>query len=594
MRFLGQKYFLRSIVCILVAVLAATIGCETAGAPSAQVDVGEEQIGLGQENDDPERVMLTVDGTPLHAWQLDAMVAERVARNKVDAAARWVEIKLKADIARERGLEATRENEFLLGFRWDWYLGTGLLTKHVHENVVKITEEDLRREYVANLDKYTRRFRAEVRHISVRDQSVANEIVEKAKVPETDFAELVKTYSHAEDKNKQGRVAGAYPLLKARLGKAAADAIKGASAGSILGPLKGRDGFEIIQVNKVAPESIMPLEKVRDRIADRLNDQARKATLKQLYEQQEADSSIEKTAEFIAMTEEGASVPEQPGAQPKSPDRVIVTVNGDSLYGWQMDLMQADRISKNEKTAAEMWLWVKLRAAAARALGIEEIREFYFLLDLRRQWYLASGILAANVEKNLPEITEEEIHQYYDDNLDKFTRPFRADVRHIRVAEREVAEQVLQEAKAPDAKFVELVKAYSTAKDKRQGGRIGSGYYGVLEKQLGKEAAEAIKQASEGSILGPFASEEGFEVVRVMRVIPELLSPFEQVRGRIVQMLKKETKLAAMNELYVQREQAATIEKSAELIALEQAGESEDVQSSAPVQLKIQPGQGAR
>ena len=266
---------------------------------------------------------------------------------------------------------------------------------------------------------------------------------------------------------------------------------------------------------------------------------------------------------------------EPPAEQPKDPDRVLLTIGDDELTAWQAQVMIDHRAARDFVTAAEMWSNIKLKSAAARAQGIDSSRENAFILDLFRDHYMSFNILDKAIVADLPEPTEEEAKTFYDENQKRFERPFSATVQHITVRDREQAQgrQLAQEivTKAMTGEdFDSLVNAFSKASDKNRKGQVRGGTQ-VLEKSLGKTAADAIASARDGDILGPFVGVQGFEVIKVNKLQAAGVTPFDDVKARIMSELtskvQQEKRTSFMDDLKTN----AQITKSEELLELEKA-----------------------
>lgn len=271
----------------------------------------------------------------------------------------------------------------------------------------------------------------------------------------------------------------------------------------------------------------------------------------------QADNAAPATAPAPAAAE---AEPEMP----KDPQRVLLTLDGQEFKAWMAQTMIEHRAAPDELSAANMWVDIQLKAAEARQRALDKDPKNEFIINLYRDYFLSGAILGAAIDKDIPAVADEELKKFYDSNLDRYKRPFNANVKHITVRERQLADDILVKAKAPEAKFEELVTAFSKANDKERKGQIRGGMP-VLEKQLGKTAAQAIAQAKNGDILGPFVGTQGFEIVLVDQVTPDSIVPYEKVKDGIVEEMKAKAAREKNEQLLTQLKEKAQIVKSDEL-----------------------------
>ena len=129
------------------------------------------------------------------------------------------------------------------------------------------------------------------------------------------------------------------------------------------------------------------------------------------------------------------------------------------------------------------------------------------------------GDRVSEAVREAPEITDEEVETYYEENAEQFERPETRDVREILTETEDEANEALDALGAdPDAKTWEQVaKQYSTDEATKASGGLRPA---VVEGQSEPALDEEIFSAPEGELVGPFETDAGFYVIRVESVTP--------------------------------------------------------------------------
>ena len=285
---------------------------EKAGAEDAAKEAPAE------EPKDPERVLVSVDGAELRVWQADVMLKHGAGRSLDTAAKMWIDIKVKLKEAMRRGLEKDRENAFILDLYKEHYLAMRIMDQELAKDMPTVSEDEVKKSYEENKQRYERKFSATVQHITVRDRELANKLVAQAKQEGADFDKLLAATSVADDKDKKGVVRGGEAQLAGKLGKEAADAVTKASNGEVLGPFVGMKGFEIVLVKQVTAAGVTPLEKVKESIERDLQRQAQMKQQEEMMKKLTDEATIVKSAELEALEKEAA---EKAAQNPGPPGR---------------------------------------------------------------------------------------------------------------------------------------------------------------------------------------------------------------------------------------------------------------------------------
>ncbi len=126
------------------------------------------------------------------------------------------------------------------------------------------------------------------------------------------------------------------------------------------------------------------------------------------------------------------------------------------------------------------------------------------------------------------EVSEEEIKNYYAQNLNRFREPFKVKLRRI----------VIPGVDANAQKKAQEIK--TQIKDLKDFAVFGSKTSEWFEDQaLSQELKNILKLAKKGDILGPLKTSQGFIILGVEEVQPERVAKLEEVRDKIVSEIKK-------------------------------------------------------
>jgi parvulin-like peptidyl-prolyl isomerase len=198
----------------------------------------------------------------------------------------------------------------------------------------------------------------------------------------------------------------------------------------------------------------------------------------------------------------------------------------------------------------------KTKEAFERRLLVEGYTPDTYRVLVKKQ--VSATKYANSVGAKGSSVTDEEVHQFYLENPDKFRRPQQVRAREIfikagpaaseeaRAASRARAEQVLKAARGGED-FAKLARLNSEAPSKQWGGEMDPFVRGQLSKPV-EDAAFALKT---GQVSGLVSTPEGFHILKLEAFDAEVLVTEEQARARIRGFLE-------------QRKANAAIEKEAE------------------------------
>jgi len=141
------------------------------------------------------------------------------------------------------------------------------------------------------------------------------------------------------------------------------------------------------------------------------------------------------------------------------------------------------------------------------------------------------------------EPTTEQIQNYYEDNIDLYSKKERRKISHILFAKNKATteEQALEKAKAAltrlkSEKFITVAKELSDDKlTAKNGGDLGLFEVGVMDPEFEK-AAESL---SLGEISEPVKSAFGYHLITVTELVPAKIKTLDEVKADVILAVKK-------------------------------------------------------
>jgi parvulin-like peptidyl-prolyl isomerase len=159
------------------------------------------------------------------------------------------------------------------------------------------------------------------------------------------------------------------------------------------------------------------------------------------------------------------------------------------------------------------------------------------LLSERLQEGLVAGALA---------VAEEDIETVYDQQLSQFQQDESRDVRVIVNKSEEKVEQAKSELEEDDSpqSWERVAKEFSTDDATKDSGGLREN---VVEGEGDPAFDEAVFGAEEGELVGPFETEQGFNLVQVVKVTPAETTPLEKASKSIRQQLESAQQQAVLD-----------------------------------------------
>ena len=290
---------------VLLALSLFAFACEQAPPepppPPGTFDVGEETlVTVGEHR--ITQTMLEVATQPMPEDQRKQLMEDENRRKRLVERLAFAEVLYHK--ALEENLHEDPEVQASLGLAQREVLANLMLQKLAEEEV---TDQAIQAKYESMAVQFNRP-QVELQHILVKQQDLANQLVEQIKAGEIGFLEAAKAHSQDRGLAQHGGDIGwtsraPMPALK--------DAWENAPVGEVTGPIESRLGYHILKVTDRRDK--VPLEEVRDQLEERVKIEAMRSTRDKLMSEAELTWAGEASG-----TEAGGDMDEvtPPGAKP--------------------------------------------------------------------------------------------------------------------------------------------------------------------------------------------------------------------------------------------------------------------------------------
>lgn len=175
--------------------------------------------------------------------------------------------------------------------------------------------------------------------------------------------------------------------------------------------------------------------------------------------------------------------------------------------------------------------------------GIHKDREVRKVIHEAEKKILVAKLVSNEVEENI-EITEEDIQDFYEANIQRYMTPEVLRVSHILVPDKEQADAIALKI-AEGESFDDLARARSVDPTAQRGGDIG--YF--PRGQLMPEFENACADLKIGQVSGPVRTSLGYHIIMLTDRIEPRYRPVENVREDIKARLYDIKHRKAFNDL---------------------------------------------
>lgn len=236
-------------------------------------------------------------------------------------------------------------------------------------------------------------------------------------------------------------------------------------------------------------------------------------------------------------------VPAEREAADADPSAEAATVNGQIIYvsDVEMEARMKGLIREDETLEPEsaefneildQLIEIKLLAMEALSRGLDEEPEARHRLLTARDNILGNILLEHVADEKVDEAA---IRKMYEAQIQLLVLDDEAHVRHILAPTKEAIDKIAAELKA-GADFAVLASKRSTdAATRMDGGDLGY----MTADDATPEFAKVIRSTPSGGISRPFEDQTGWHVVKIDEVRKELPPSIEELRGPIVQFLRR-------------------------------------------------------
>jgi peptidyl-prolyl cis-trans isomerase C len=265
------------LLCALL-VIPVIAGCSNQQSNGPVVaTVGDEKITLSEFNKELDKI-------PMNMKMLVA--TESGKKNYLD---KLIMKRLLLEEAKKKKIESDKTFQERLADIKDQLLIETLLKKEISTDV-KLTDKDLKDYYDKNKENFKRGKEINTRHILVKSESEAKQILGRLQKGEN-FVELAKQYSIEPNAKVTGGEIGYHP--KGSLVPEYEDAaFKLSKVGQTSGIVKTQFGYHIIRLEGVKPPAYVPFDEVKEFIKQRLTQEKQGETLQRYLDQLKKESKI--------------------------------------------------------------------------------------------------------------------------------------------------------------------------------------------------------------------------------------------------------------------------------------------------------------
>lgn len=207
----------------------------------------------------------------------------------------------------------------------------------------------------------------------------------------------------------------------------------------------------------------------------------------------------------------------------------------------------------------------------------DEYKKFLAEIKLSEEEVAYILNLQDHVTKDLPQVSEEELRKYYDENKELFGQPEQLQVRHILFFVDEgdknyPVKHTDAEAKKMAEEIIAQLKqgkdfaALAGEKSEDTGTKINGGLYVFSKGEAVQEFSDAAHSLKPGEYTSkPVKTEYGYHVIKLEKVIPAKQEPFEEVKQGLAEQLGEQARQDKFNQFMQEaRSNANIVNKIAE------------------------------
>lgn len=247
---------------------------------------------------------------------------------------------------------------------------------------------------------------------------------------------------------------------------------------------------------------------------------------------------------------------------------ILVTVNGKNVTKQDAELFvnaasatthfaQLDAAQQNmiKERLIEKILFTEL----AKKENVEKNPEFIRNMEKIKEELLVNMWMKMQMDNAI--VSDSEAKEFYDKNADKFMQKATVHARHILVKEEKEAQTIIDaltslKDKALQEKFIALAKEKSTGPSGPKGGDLGN----FSKGQMVPEFSKAVWSLKIGEVTKkPVNTQFGYHVIYLEGKADEKVTPYEQVKEKIIMSLKQKQFTQKVTEIAAELKNKAKI-----------------------------------
>jgi peptidyl-prolyl cis-trans isomerase C len=394
-----------------------------------------------------------------------------------------------------------------MGLEQDPAVQKKLRAFEVREAVIRLHEEEVL-DKVAVSDEEIMTYYNEALEIynllvvKTKTKEAAQEALEKINEG-TDFAEVFKEYSTLYE-DEQGDVQS-MPLSERSLLQTpkVAEAVFQLEEGQMTGIIEDRGDFYIVKYLSKQEPPEADLEHIKKRMEKAALDAKRKERESQYLAELKAKADIEVNEELFK------EISAEPGKW-ENDGAVLARVFDRTLTAADM----AERIKhampgQTKRELLENWIDVKVVDHEALSRNYLDEPAVKASIERYKEQLLKNAFYQKAIYPNIS-MTDEAVHQYYEEHPEEFTKPTRYKIMQITVEDEAKAEQVLADLQK-GAAFSWVAKTYSVDASRKHGGYEGW----QTEAELGSEMSAVVKELQPGQLSPVVKIGKNYRIIRL-------------------------------------------------------------------------------
>ncbi len=384
--------------------------------------------------------------------------------------------------------------------------------------------------------------RVRLAHIELSDEVSANEVAQMLAAG-ANFAEVARSRSRAPDAAAGGDLVRYFSL--GDLPPALAAGIENIEVGDVSGIIPTNRGFEIV---KVVASDTVTFEEAREPLRRSLQQHAAGVARDRLLIGLETRFALAYEGSAIVQVQEHAA--HQDGSQvslqsdqplvARGADMVLLRV-GDGIRLLRSGALGRDAIVDSSSFVAALRTRIladSLLVWEARRLGLDQDPAFVRFHQRRLEKLAVTHLRKRQVIERIV-ITDEELRQRYEQDIDEYSEQPTTETTEILTDSLRLARQLRRRVEAGED-MVELSRRYGTRRTSH-GHRHVSEFPGADEDADLAQIREAIEGRDVGSLIGPVDLRKGgYAIIRIEGRTGSRPRPFESVRPILEYKLKRE------------------------------------------------------